>query len=268
MGYLLDGFGGLIDPGTSAAAYAPANFFTGGTAGPWWDLNNSANVLNGSSTPATNGQTIGTINDSGAAAIAASQATDANRPVLATNSLNGRSTATLTVSHVMDASSLNAFSQNASSFTLGAVFNPTDNTSNHTLFRQFDNSFSVNRILCGFNGVNISENVQYTPDTTAPYSNITGTTTAATWHAVLYIIDPVAATVRVLVDNSVVVAGAASGKTAGNFANTTGNQSQIFLSSCKGSIAEMFMWKNAKMSGAQETAWFAAVKSRFALTAY
>jgi hypothetical protein len=262
MGY---GFG--VQRRGGSAAYSPANFFTGGTAGPWYDLNNSAVVLNGSATSATNGQTIGTIGDSGPFGASATQATDANRPVLATNSLNGRSTATLTVSHVMSASGLDSYLNNASSFTIGAVFNPTDGTTNHLLFRQFDNSFSVNRAAVGF--VALTQNIQYTPDTTASFSTSSASSvSAANWHAILYVVDPVAATVRIVTDNAVVVNNVASGKTAGNIANTAGNQSQLFISSCKGSIAEMFFWKNAKMSGAQETAWFAAVKSRFGLTTY
>lgn len=261
----VDGAGG----GGGGGGYAPANFFTGGTVGPWFDFGNSTNVLNGSGTSATNGQTVDTVNDSGTAGISAVQTTDANRPTLQASHINGRNAVLLDTSDLMAVTGLNAFTNGASSLTIGMVYNPTDGTTNHAPLRQYDASYSYDRVYALLLGLQAS--VRYSRDG-GDYANLRtqgGSLSSATYHALLFVMDFNAGQTAIYGDNSTLLSLAAAGGStvAGNMTATNANESRI-LSACKGYCAELFFHKNAMMDSTQRTSWFTDVKSRFGLTAY
>jgi hypothetical protein len=267
---MLDPYGfGMRRKRGSSSSYDPATYFTGGTAGPWFKFSNSANVLNGSSTSATNGQTIGTVNDSGTAAINASQATDANRGVLAAAHQGGKNAISVTSAQYMDVSGLDTWLNSATSATCLCVFRPTDGSTNHSVVRQFDNGFSFDRLNALF--VGLKPSIKYSKDT-VDFDNLrTGATdlTAGVYHALIYKWDFTNGQTGILANNATYLAMAAAGgvTVAGAMNATNGNQSRIIRAS-NGFYFDMYMHKNVFMSGAQETAWFAAVKSEFTLTAY
>lgn len=251
------------------AAYDPSTFFTGGTKGPWYDFGNTVTTLNAGGTAATAGQTVATENDAGTAAINASQATDANRPTLAAAHQNSRNAILADSTDLFDVTGLNAFTNGASSIQLLTVFQPTDGTTNHSMWRSFDASFSYDRINALF--VGLKPSIKYSKDG-GDFANLrTGASdlTAATYHAIIYHFDFTNGQTGIFVDNAAYLAVAAAGGTtvAGAMNATDGNQSRIVLTS-KGYYLDMYIHKNALMDATQRSNWFAAVKSRFALTAY
>ena len=263
----------LLRAGSSGASsgggsYDPTSYFTGGTSGPWYDFNNSAKILNASDTAATNGQTIKTIQDVNSASYDGTQGTDANRPTLVTNFANGKSAALCDSTDLFDATGLNAFSNAANSITVLAVFQPTDATTNHCMFQQYDNPWGVLRAYAG--SVGLQPSVRYDRDSTA-YGNIRSGTaaSAATTHAMVIQIDALNGQTGLYLDNATnLTMQAAGGSTvAGAFNSTNGNES-VILRQCKGYCLDIYIHKNAMMDATQRGNWFTAVKARFSLTAY
>ena len=254
---------------TAPTDYDPFSFFTGGTAGAWFDFGNSTTVLNGSAAIATDGQTVDTVNDSGSAGMTAVQTTDANRPTLRAAHINGRNAVELDTSDLMAVTALNAFTNGASSLTIGMVYSPTDGTTNHSPLRQYDGSYSYDRIYALLLGLQAS--LRYSRDG-GDYTNLrtqSGSLSSADYHALLFVFDFNAGQTAIYGDDSTLLTMAAAGGStvAGNMTATNANESRI-LSACKGFCAEMFFYKDAMMDSTQRTDWFAAVKTRFDLTTY
>lgn len=269
MSNLIETWGFGIPPHYASTAYDPSTFFIGGTKGPWYDPNNTANTLNGSGTPSTNGQVVATLNDSGTAGINATQSTDANRPTLSTNYANSRSALNIDLTDYFDCSGMNTFTSAANSVTVLVVYSPTDASTNHIMFRQYDNPFSNERLRAGWAGD--KPRLLFNLDA-GSYGNdrigAAALTTPAN-HALIYVFDPQHGMDGVYVDNASYLAfGAAGGTTASAaFDATDANQSRFFLN-CLGNALDIYIHKNAIMSSQQRTDYFAAVKSRFALTTY
>lgn len=258
---------GILKP-KSSAPYNPSSLFTGGTAGPWYDFGNTVTTLNGSGTSATGGQTVGTENDAGTAGINASQATDANRPVLQAAHVNSRNDVLEDNTDYFDVTGLDAFTNGASSFTALTVVRPIDATENHRLFRQFDAAFSINRIILDFAG--LSPRIAYSAALVDFGNSRTGSALAAdTYHAVIYQVDAANGQTGIFANNGVNLAVAAAGGVTvpANFAATNGNQSRICVLS-KAYYADIYIHKNALMTAQQRSDWFAAVKARFNLSTY
>lgn len=249
--------------------YDPSSFFTGGTSGPWYDFGDSTKILNGSGTSATDGQTIATVTDAGTAGINATQGTDANRAILRAAHVNGRNAAECDTSDLFEASGLNAFTNGASSLSIPLVYQHTDGSTNHRFFRQYDNSYSYDRVNALF--VALKPSIKYSRDG-GDYSNLrTGATdvTAGSYHAMIFVFNFNAGETGLFLDNGTYLSmtAAGGGTVAGNMTASNGNESRI-LAACKGFIADMYFHKNSMMDGTQRAAWFAAVKSRFNLTGY
>lgn len=255
--------------GGGAGSFDPSSYFTGGTVGPTYDFNSSANILNGSATPATNGQTIATVKDTAAGSFDATQATDANRPTLVTSYLNGTSVALSDTTDVFDTiSGLNSFTNAANSVCVVAVVRPIDGTTNHTIWKCFDNGFSEQRIYCGFTG--LQPTIAYSRDA-VNYGNARfGTAiTADTWNVLIYQIDAQNGQTGIYMNNGTNLAVAAAGGTtvAGAWAATNGTGSTLMLTS-KMRLAKVYIHKNAFPDATQRTALFAAAKSFYNLSTY
>jgi hypothetical protein len=262
------GFNIIRTVGSGGGTYNPTSYFTGGTVGPWYDFGDSTKILNSSDTSATNGQTIKTVTDAGTAGINASQATDASRPTLSTNFANGKSAALCTATQLFDATGLNAFSNAANNLSILAVFQPTDGTTNHCIFQQYDNPWGVLRAYAGY--VGLQPSVRYDRDGTA-YANLRSGTavSAATTHAMVIQIDALNGQTGIYLDNgtSLTMQAAGGSTVAGVYNSTNGNES-VILRQCKGYCLDIYIHKNAMMDATQRGNWFTAVKSRFSLTAY
>lgn len=262
---------GIIRPraGGGGGSYVPSSYFTGGTAGPTYDFNSSANILNGSATPATNGQTIATIKDTAAGSFDATQATDANRPTLSASFLNGKNVALSDSTDVFDTiAGLNTFSNAANSMCVVAVCRPIDGTVNHTVYRCFDNAFTNVRIYCGFTG--LQPTISYTRDT-INYGNARfGTAiTADVWNVVIYHLDFLNGQTGIWVNTAANLAVAAAGgiTVAGAMDATNGTGSSLIFTS-KMYTAHIYAHKNVFPDATQRGNLFAAAKSFYNLTTY
>lgn len=259
----------IIRTVTVSAAYNPSSYFTGGTVGPTYDLNSSANVLNASAVAATNGQTIATLKDTASASFDATQATDANRPTLSASFLNSKNVTLSDSTDVFDTiAGLNTFSNAANSVCVVAVVRPVDGLVNHTIWKCFDNGFTEQRIYCGFTG--LQPTVAYSRDA-VNYGNARfGTAiTADTWNVLIYQIDALNGQTGVYMNNGTNLAVAAAGGTtvAGAWAATNGTGSTLMLTS-KMYLAHVYIHKNAFPDATQRTNLFAAAKSAYNLTTY
>lgn len=265
----------LLRAGTSGGAgggggsYNPASYFTGGTSGPWYDFGDSTRILNGSSTSATNGQTVGTANDAGTSGTNASQTTDANRPILRAAHVNSRNAVQCDSTDFMDVTGLNSFLNSATSCTITAVLNIASGGANHSALRQYDNGFSYDRINALFIGQQPS--IKYSKDG-GDYANLrtaAGSLSTGTYHAVIWVFDFTNGQTGIYADNStaLTMAAAGGGTVPGAMNATNGNESRIVRTS-DAHWADLYFHKNSMMDSTQRANWFAAVKSRFALTAY
>jgi hypothetical protein len=254
---------------SSPEDYSPSTFFTGGTAGPWYDFGNSASVLNASSNSATNGQTVGTVNDSGTAAINGLQTTETNRPTLRSTHVNNRAVVQCDSSDFLNVAGLNAFTNAATSITVCAVFRPIDGSTNHCALRQFDNSYSYDRFNALFVGLRPS--IGYSRDG-GNFSNLrTGSVDVSpgVYHAIIWVADFTNGQTAIYMDNATYLSLATAGGStvAGAMNATNANESRVIRTS-NGFWGELYVHKNALMTSVQRADWFTAVKSRFGLTAY
>ena len=255
--------------GGGGGGYDPSSFFPGGTKGMWLDSGNTAKILNASAASAVNTDPVATANDSGTAGYSLVQSTNANRPILVTNHVNGRSALSLDLTDYFDCTGMNAFLSGANNVTLMAVFRHTDASTNHIMFRQYDNPFSNERVRFGYAGD--KPRLLFNKDAGSYGNDRIGASgiANATYHAVIYVVDAQNGLDGAYVDNGTYLAFTGAGGTtaASAFDATTANQSRFFLN-CLGYVADLYIHKNSLLDSTQRAAWFAAVKTRFALTGY
>lgn len=263
------GFGIRRRSGAGASSFVPSSYFTGGTAGPTYDFNSSANILNGSATPATNGQTIATVKDSSAGSFDATQATDANRPTLVTSYLNGASVALSDSTDLFDTiAGLNTLTNAANSICVVAVVRPIDGTVNHTIWEGYDNTFTNLRLYCGFTG--LQPTISYNKDG-GTYGNVKfGTAlTADTWNVLIYHLDFLNGQTGIWANTAANIAvGAAGGTTVAGAMNATNGTGSSLMRQSKMRLAIAYPHKNAFPDATQRGNLFAAAKSAYNLTTY
>ena len=248
-------------------AYSPADFFTGATVGFSYLFDTpGANLLNGSGGNASNGQTVATAK-SAVGTADATQATDTGRPTLVTNAVNGLAAVECDGGDQLDVSAVDAFLNAATSVTVGVVWRPTDFAANHHFLEQETTAYNP-RLTCRLNGDQTT--LDYNPTTGAngndQYSGGLNALTAGVYAAVLFQVDASNRTVAMYANNATFRAPVQVTGPAQAFVNG-GGSSRLFRNA-KGRCPHVFLAKNALMTTQQRADWFAAMKTRYALTAY
>ena len=160
---------------------------------------------------------------------------------------------------------MDAFLNAATSVTVGVVWNPTDFVANHIVFEQESTTYNP-RLSCRLNGAQTC--MDYNPDTAANgndvYSGGLNLLTAGVYSAVLYQVDATNRTEAMYANNGTfkaptVVTGPAQSFVSG------GGSSRLFRNA-KGRCPHVFLMKNALMTTQQRADWFAAMKTRYALS--
>lgn len=263
---IVSGFGGYYGSvEVAAAAYNPSSHLTGGSMQFWFDFSDAAKVLDAGAASASNAEAIATVNPSTGTP---TLVTGGSPPVVTTNVTNGKQGATFNGSLALNATSSRGLLNNASKVCFGAVLKLHGTGGNGQFFNCVDSGWNTSRFkpflataAPSLDGARTSVGATVNSSTSLVDEEVS---------AVLWLWDVAAATATIYINDVVTNISASAFSTAGSIENLDSNAGHTITvgSSLDATLFDLFLHTGSLPSSQQVTDWFAAVKTKFGITAY